>query len=172
MARKSRETRGGRLGRSETVTVRLDPRLNYLCELAARVQRRTKSSFIEAMLDEKVHATELDPRSGNATIGGYADRLWHVDEPQRVIELAALAPHLMTISEQEIWAVICKCGYFWKGNWVAEEDEEIWTWKCEPGTLIGERVSANWPAIVALAGGDKTATLPDYRRRRSVDIPF
>src|SRR4051794_21564371 len=38
---------GAKLNRSETVTVRLDPKLNYLCELAARAQRRTKSSFIE-----------------------------------------------------------------------------------------------------------------------------
>lgn len=36
-----------KLNRSETVTVRLDPRMNYLTELAGRAQRRTKSSFIE-----------------------------------------------------------------------------------------------------------------------------
>ena len=36
---------GGKLARSETVTVRLDPKLRYLAELAARIQRRSVSSF-------------------------------------------------------------------------------------------------------------------------------
>lgn len=43
-----------KLNRSETVTVRLDPRLNYLTELAGRAQRRTKSSFIEWAIKEAI----------------------------------------------------------------------------------------------------------------------
>ena len=38
---------GGKLSRSETVTVRLDPKLRYLAELAARLHRRTLSSYVE-----------------------------------------------------------------------------------------------------------------------------
>lgn len=41
-----------KLNRTETVTARLDPKLNYLCELASRAQRRTKSSFIEWAIQE------------------------------------------------------------------------------------------------------------------------
>ena len=36
-----RKSGGGKLSRSETVTVRLDPKLRYLAELAARIHRRT-----------------------------------------------------------------------------------------------------------------------------------
>lgn len=43
-----------KLNRSETVTVRLDPRLNYLAELAGRAQRRTKSSFIEWAVQQAI----------------------------------------------------------------------------------------------------------------------
>ena len=39
-----RKAGGGKLSRSETVTVRLDPKLRYLAELAARIHRRTLSS--------------------------------------------------------------------------------------------------------------------------------
>lgn len=74
---------GSRLGRTETVSIRLDPRLNYLCELAARSQRRTKSSFIEATIDEKIHSMPInnwrDQREPE-TIGDRADYLWHVRE--------------------------------------------------------------------------------------------
>lgn len=45
--------------RSETVTVRLDPRMNYLAELAARSQRRTKSSFIEWAVQEAIKGMDL-----------------------------------------------------------------------------------------------------------------
>jgi hypothetical protein len=44
MATESPESKrkgGGKLSRSETVTVRLDPKLRYLAELAALKQRRT-----------------------------------------------------------------------------------------------------------------------------------
>jgi len=50
-AAKGRGGGGGKLNRSETVTIRLDPKLRYLTELAARQQRRTLSSFIEWAID-------------------------------------------------------------------------------------------------------------------------
>ncbi len=67
---------GGKLSRTETVTVRLDPRLNYLCELAGRAQRRTKSGFIEwavqrAIKDHPDLVAGVCPSCGtaNPTIG-------------------------------------------------------------------------------------------------------
>ena len=47
MARAQKDRGGSKLNRTETVTIRLDPKLRYLTELAARKQRRTVSSFIE-----------------------------------------------------------------------------------------------------------------------------
>lgn len=50
---------GGKLNRSETITIRLDPQINRLCDMAALVQRRTKSSFIEGAIIEALKG--LDP---------------------------------------------------------------------------------------------------------------
>ena len=138
MARKAKEPSGGRLTRSDTVTIRLDPRLNYLCEIAARVQRRTKSSFIEAAIDEAVHRIPLEPRGNpqyTTTVGEDADRLWHVRAHERLIALAQIAPHLMTMDEQEIWAVICEYGFFWRGKWVNEGLEEFGHGSANPPNL-------------------------------------
>lgn len=186
MARKTREKgSGGRLARSETVTIRLDPRLNYLCEIAARVQRRTKSSFIEAAIDEAIHQVRLQPRSEheyNPTVGDRAEVLWNVREHERIIALAFEAPHLMTMFEQEVWAVICEHGYFWRGKWRPDgSGSEIWSWTCEPGKLTTERVGDAWDAIMAVAEGEASAdALPPYIREQSVskadnfddEIPF
>jgi hypothetical protein len=59
---------GGKLSRSETVTVRLDPKLNYLCDLAARGQRRTKSSFIEWAIDNALKYVTIPGSSPSSTI--------------------------------------------------------------------------------------------------------
>lgn len=172
MQEKTREPGGGRLNRSQTVTVRLDPKLNYLCELAARVQRRTKSSFIEKVIDDAIVRIKLDQRaygSQSPSIGECSDKLWHVRPHERLIELAFLAPHLMTMEEQEIWAVICEHGYFWSGEWNNSGGEQVWTWEVENHSLYRERVGECWDRIVAVAEGreDAKEALPEYPRRRN-----
>ena len=53
MTQQNRRKGGGsKLSRSETVTVRLDQKLRYLAELAARKYRRTLSSFIEWAIED------------------------------------------------------------------------------------------------------------------------
>lgn len=56
-----------KLNRSETVTVRFDPRLNYLCDLAARAQRRTKSSFIEWAVAQAIDRMHQEKREHRLT---------------------------------------------------------------------------------------------------------
>lgn len=173
MARKAREKGGGgRLARSETVTIRLDPRLNYLCEIAARVQRRTKSSFIEAAIDDAIHRVPLQPRNSgdyNPTVGDRADDLWNVREHERLVALAFEAPHLMTMFEQEVWAVICEHGPFWRCKLGSDgSGKEVWSWECEPGRLVTERIAECWNAIVAVAEGEASGEdLPSYERERN-----
>ena len=41
--------------------VRIEPRLRYGAELAARKQRRTLSSFMEEAIEEALERTSLDP---------------------------------------------------------------------------------------------------------------
>ncbi|MBT5943900.1 MAG: hypothetical protein HOK98_15380 [Rhodospirillaceae bacterium] len=161
MTDKGKAAGGGRLNRSETVTVRLDPRLNYLCELAARTQRRTKSSFIETAIAEALLTAEPSPfrRNGSPkTIGSCADQLWHVHDHQRLARLAGQFPHLLTIDEQEIWALICDLGHLWSGHWEQDGSEEVWRWETRPwDNLQMNLLHEFWLEIVATAGGDDKA---------------
>jgi len=179
MARKAKErSSGGRLSRSETVTIRLDPRLNHLCELAARAQRRTKSSFIEAVIDQAINDIRLDHRYENSsTIGSQADKLWNIREHERLIALADEAAHLMTLDEQEIWATICENGYFWRGSWSANDTEKVWKWSCEPAKIIHDHVAEYWSEIVKVAAGEAPhEALPKWIKTRPIvlddEIPF
>jgi hypothetical protein len=55
-----KRARGGKLGRSATVTVRLDPKTRYLAELMARKQRRTLSSFVEWAVEQTLGQVSFD----------------------------------------------------------------------------------------------------------------
>ncbi len=102
---------GGKLTRSETVTVRLDQKLRYLAELAARKHRRTVSSFIEWAVEQSFKGVKVYQGSGyngdgNLTIADEAKRLWDVDESERFARLAILYQDLLTHEEQERWKML------------------------------------------------------------------
>jgi hypothetical protein len=145
------------LGRSNVLTVRLDPKTNYLCDIAARIQRRTKSSLIEALI--KGHL-ESEPIAGwrdlgnTATIDERADVLWHVRESQRLVSLAIVAPHLLTFEEQQIWTLIEENGFFWRGR----QWRNQWAWDVNLETIVRPRVDEFWQRILAVSNGDEDET--------------
>jgi hypothetical protein len=101
---------GAKLYRSETVTVRLDPKVRYLAEIASRVQRRTLSSFIEWAVEESLKNVELRTSYGNTvtvaaagSVPSHNPQLWDVDDADRFIKLAHHFPHLLSHSEQRMW---------------------------------------------------------------------
>ncbi|MDR2330278.1 MAG: hypothetical protein LBE58_11805, partial [Comamonas sp.] len=85
---------GGKLSRSETVTVRLDPKLRYLAELAARRQRRTVSSYVEWAIEDSLKHISLNVNS-SGVLAEEAEALWDVDEADRFARLALRHPDLL-----------------------------------------------------------------------------
>jgi predicted transcriptional regulator len=156
---KAKRGGGGKLSRSETVTVRLDPRLNYLCELAARAQRRTKSSFIEWAIENALAAVGIPGERKSAagelwTIQERNADLWDVDEPDRFIALVALAPSLLTHDEQMVWKVISTSPFLWRGSWEEDGNEEVWSWNPnKPFNIAVDRLRDNWESIKRVAEG-------------------
>lgn len=185
MARDSTESirgGGGKLNRSETVTVRLDPKLNYLCDLAARAQRRTKSSFIEWAVAEALASVTLPEvqeqvdfgEFRNVTLQDRASTLWQVDEPDRVIALALHAPALLNHEEQVIWRLVRECGFVWRGSYSSPSGE--WSWQLNDQSLIRDRLREFWPTFAAVARGEMTPDkLPTWQKKKDDpddDIPF
>ncbi len=170
---------GGKLNRSETVTVRLDPKLNYLCELASRAKRRTKSSFIEWAVAEALGNININDRdtlesSGNQSLKNLAPILWHVDEADRVVALSLAAPNLLTHEEQMIWRLIRENGYIWRGRYNHQGD---WEWDLTEESLIRNRLRASWSKFKAVASQDEPESiLPQWIAHKGSDfdddIPF
>lgn len=167
---------GARGTRSDTVTVRLDPRLNYLCELAARAQRRSKSSFIEwaverALKDVPVPGTREEWGKDDLSVEGLANDLWDVYEPDRLVALAFKAPILLTHEEQLIWKVIKEYGHVWLGRYSKfTKTTEKWSWQVVPGNIVMEEVRRQYDNIkrVALEGAS-TDILPMYTNTKKIE---
>lgn len=144
---------GGKLARSEVVTVRLDPRLRYLADLAARKQRRTLSSYIEWAIEQslaqiRINQSQESPRS----IADEGDELWDVDEPERFVKLASLHPDLLAHSEQVLWKLI-------------RENRHVWRRPGEGPSLANlnvQNLREHWARFVAVAAGEASkSVLPD-----------
>ncbi|MCT6721691.1 hypothetical protein [Acidovorax sp. K2F] len=172
MAEEPKKSKGGsKLSRSEITTVRLDPKLRYLAELAARKQRRTLSSFVEWAIEDSLDRFNLrEWDSGSITLLSQAESLWDVDEADRLAKLALSFPELLTHDEQIIWKLIKESGYFWRGSFHKVSNE--WTWTVQESSLVFERLRDSWEVVKAVAAGDEPPeAMPSWPRRRVVAPP-
>lgn len=138
---------GGNLTRSQVVTVRLDPKLKFAAELAARKQRRTISSFIEWAVEEAISRIEVREKVNVHTV---MNQVWHVEDADRFVKLAFNFPELLTYEEEKIWNVI-------KGNKLF--------WKDEPGEngIDFKFIRDNWLTIQKIVEGKATEeALPPF----------
>ncbi|MGS1004703.1 hypothetical protein ACVCH0_24210 [Burkholderia glumae] len=162
---------GGKLTRSETVTVRLEPKLRYLAEIAGRKHRRTLSSFIEWAIQAQLANVFLDDGRDSSlrptSVEDVANDLWDVDEEDRFVKLALRFPDLLTHEEQVLWKLIKECGYLWRGNWTGKGDIQDWKWELSESGFVYERLREKWDIFVAVARGEKDrSALPSWPRQR------
>lgn len=168
---------GGKLTRSETVTVRLDPKLRYLAELAARKQRRTVSSFIEWAIEDALRRINIsEHQNDDRTIHDVAMTLWDVDDADRFANLALNFPEWLTHDEQVLWKLVRENGYLWKGK---RDSQGEWVWRISGDGLIMDRLRKHWDAFNAVARGDaEQSTLPKWAKTKGSfddfdeEIPF
>jgi len=138
---------GGKLSRSETVTIRLDPMLNYLADIAARVNRQTKSSFIEMAVRDAVARTALRPQQADVTVWSETREIWDVDEADRFVKLALRYPELLTFEEQVLWKTICQYDYYWDNQKERKLENAHWP-----------RLRGDWENLKLVARGDLSAS--------------
>ena len=110
MAEKKRKPRATGT-RTEVFAMRLDPKLKYLAEIAARKQRRSLANFIEWAIEEALATVKVGQTSGlnvqhDVTVRDTANILWDLEPSDRLIKLAENYPDLMTYEEQLIWKAI------------------------------------------------------------------
>lgn len=174
---KKSKPKGAKTNRSETLSIRLDPKLRYLTELGARLHRRSLSSFIEWAIEDVLKKTYLDQGNNNGfhhedrlNIIEEAGFLWDIDESDRLVKLALRHPSLLTHEEQIVWKLIRENGSLWKGKFVNNE----WTWTVHEPSFIYERLREHWDQFLAVARGESgKETLPGWKKtQEQSEFPF
>lgn len=116
--------------RTAVTTLRFDPRIRYLADIAAKVQRRNLTDFIEWAIEEAVKTISIkagnnpygdndEPLYGDgpgAAVTGRKDasvldysiaarshELWDVDEADRFVKLATKFPYLLDYEQEQLW---------------------------------------------------------------------
>lgn len=122
----SRKGGGGKLSRTEVVTVRLDPKLRFAAELASRKHRRTLSSFIEWAVEKAVKETNIILENGiHLTADEVIQKIWDVDEAERFVKFASLYPSLLTHDEEVLWKFICELQFLWQPTEDLQKDLDV-----------------------------------------------
>lgn len=115
---KNKPNQGAR--KTETLTLRLDPKIKYTIELMARIKRQSITSVIEAAIEAT--AFDLDTPvvvNGKREIWSLSmavSEYWSTDVVARFINLCAFMPELLTYEEQRIWETIKITPKFWDEN--------------------------------------------------------
>jgi len=160
-------------GRSETVSVRLDPKLNYLTELAARKLRRTKSSYIEWAIEQSLDRVNLtgDEPGHYPSIADLQESLWDVDPMDRFLRLVFGHRDLLTHYEQVLWKLIRENGFMWTGSMKGGQ----WTWDAYEHNLDKHALRQHWESFNAVAAGTADPScLPKWvgMPGPAEDVPF
>ncbi len=98
--------------RKELTSLRLEPHVKYLAEIAAREQRRTLTNYIEWVLEKSFEKVIIELSTGvTDELANVGSDLWDVYESVRFIKLAILKPDLLSYDEQLLWKSIYR--YDW-----------------------------------------------------------
>ena len=161
---------GSKLSRSEITTVRLDPKLRYLAEIAARKQRRTLSSFIEWAIEDTLKRFPLkEGPDWLVSVGAEAEDLWDVDAADRLVKLALKYPELLTHDEQILWKLIRENGFLWRGRF--ESSSGRWEWSLTQSKFMFSRLREHWEKFLAVAVGEQPASiLPKWHETQQEQI--
>lgn len=166
MAKEAGGKRGGgsSLQRTDVVTVRLDPKINYFADLAARRQRRTKSSVIEWYLEQALQALfEEFPEEEQRDLW---NDLWSPFESDRFAKLALYSPELLNFEEQVRWQLIAENGLLWSG-WYGERDG-VYRWSRVEESLRLARLRDYFDLFCRVAKGEESSDqLPKWPKTRA-----
>lgn len=100
-----------KLGKSEMLSVRLDPYLKFAAQLAAVAQRQTVAGFVEwATRQAAQRIGVLQRPDGWVTALQVAEAVWSEDEVERFLNLAQRFPELLTYTEKLLWDAARRAG--------------------------------------------------------------
>lgn len=111
---KNKPSQGAR--KTETLTLRLDPKVKLMIELISRIRRQSITGVVEAAIEEIAFDLDAPFVSGGEahpmSLGSAISEIWSTDESERFINLCRYLPSLITYEEQRLWETIKATKFF------------------------------------------------------------
>lgn len=115
---KNKPNQGAR--KTETLTLRLDPKIKYTIELMARIKRQSITSVIESAIEGAAFDLDtpvvIEGKRENWSLSNAVSEFWSTDNVARFINMCAFMPELLNYDEQRIWETIKATPKFWDEN--------------------------------------------------------
>lgn len=115
---KNKPSQGAR--KTETLTLRLDPKVKMMIEIISRIRRQSITGVVEAAIEEIAFDLDTpyfdDGETHNCSLGAIFSEVWSSDESERFINMCHRLPSLMTYEEQRIWETIKSSKSFWENG--------------------------------------------------------
>ena len=96
--------------KTETLTLRLDPKIKMMIELISRIRRQSITGVVEAAIEEIAFDLDSpyfdDGEMHNHSLAVVFSEVWSSDESERFINMCYRFPTLLTYEEQRIWETI------------------------------------------------------------------
>jgi len=118
---KNKPNQGAR--KTETLTLRLDPKAKFLIELMARERRQSITGVVESAImafaeQHTATACIYDESTGTnkdqvISLSRLADEIWSTDDSSLFHTFGHVAPHLMDYEEQRLLEIIYASPVFW-----------------------------------------------------------
>lgn len=151
----ARKTRGGRLARTETVSVRLDGKVLLALRLASAHERRTASSFTEWAVERAVRSVKVSTDEDGKEMDAMSvvEQIWEADEAKRLMHLATLHPNLLTHEEEVLWQLI------WNNTAFSKPRPSQGRLLIDPAVFIDwDAVHAHWDVLKRVAANEASAS--------------
>jgi hypothetical protein len=108
-------------GRTDMLSLRLDPKLRFAAVLAAAIEHRSVSGFIEAAIEQAIKQVDVpqsdaEPGKDRLTLDQLVHEVWDVDEADRFLKLAFRYPHLLSLTEQRLYKLLRENDYLWRSE--------------------------------------------------------
>lgn len=144
---KNKSGQGSR--KTETLTLRLDPKVKMMIELISRIRRRSITGVVEAAIEEVAYDTGVpyfdDGRINNHPLGSILSDVWSTDESERFINMSYRFPTLLTYEEQRIWETIKSSAVFLRSASTSLSTD----WEIEAiGALDREMIRRYWDLLL------------------------
>lgn len=115
---KNKPNQGSR--KTETLTLRLDPKVKFMIELIARIRRQSITAVVEAAIEETAFDLDApffsDGKAETLSLSLAVTEVWSTDESERFINQCYHMPSLLTYEEQRVWETILASPFLLAGE--------------------------------------------------------